>query len=189
MDLLISCASAYQTLMNYEYHFVIARKGRLKEFILNFSETDFHHLAGLHKLKDLSIARANRNIIFRQIFKGQLTYASLTKSQLLPKIQSRLQALPTLENMLDGEQQIFRYNRHIYPYSSIESEFLIKMGEETIFGTTFLFLDQSKNGLYFCRSFFPIDRTDYTIGQMRYTLLKKVKHNLKTGQDIVIFSK
>lgn len=57
MDLLAKCASNYQKLMDYEYHFTLGRKGKLVELVLKFSESDFHHLAGLHKLKGLHIAR------------------------------------------------------------------------------------------------------------------------------------
>lgn len=189
MDLLMKCAFAYQTLMDYEYRFILGRKGRLSEITLRFSKTDFHHLAGLHKLKDISIARANRALVFHQILTGKITYNTLIKSQFLPEILCRLNILPDLENLLDKDLLIFRYNKRIYPYSSIESDFIFKMGNETILGLSLLFLDQSENGLYFCRSFFPIDRTDYTKGQMRYTLLKETKHNLQTGKDILIFPK
>ncbi len=176
MDLLMKCAVNYQALMNYEYHFTLGRKGNQRQIILRFSETDFHHLAGLHKLKDISVARANRALIFQQILSNQISYATLGNSQYLSEIQCRLNTLPYLERLLDGELHIFQYNKRIYPYSSIESEFLFKMGNGTILGLSLLFLDQSENGIYFCRSFFPIDRTDYTKGQTRYTLLKKAKY-------------
>lgn len=189
MDLLMKCAVNYQALINYEYHFTLGRKGKLHKIVLGFSKTDFHHLAGLHKLKDLHIARANRSTVFHQTLHGKITYNTLTKSQFFPQIQERINTLPYLESLLDGELHIFQYNKHIYPHSSIESEFLFKMGNETLLGLSLLFLDQSKNGTYFCRSFFPIDRTDYTKGQMQYTLLKHIKYNLQTGQDTIIVPK
>lgn len=54
MDLLQECANAFQRLLVYEYHFIIGRKGQKREFKLSFQESDFHHLAGLHKLKDIA---------------------------------------------------------------------------------------------------------------------------------------
>lgn len=171
--------------MNYEYRFILGRKGKLTEIVLRFSNTDFHHLAGLHKLKDIAIARANRSTVFRQILEGRITYETLAKSQFLSQVQSRLNSLPHLESLLDGNQIVFRYNKKIYPYSMIESEYLLKLGDGTILNITFLFLSQSEQEIYFCRSFFPMERIDYTKGQMQYTLLKKEKCNLKTGQIIV----
>ena len=67
-------------------------------------------------------------------------------------------------------------------FSTIESEFLLKMGDGTIPDISFLFLDKSDQEVFFCRSFFPMDRIDYTRGQMQYALLKKEKRNLITGQ-------
>lgn len=189
MDLLTICAYNFQKLMAYEYRFTLGRKGQLTEIALRFSDSDFHHLAGLHKLKDTGIARANRSTVFQQILNGRITYNTVTKSLFLPKIQSRLDSLPHLESLLDGNQIVFRYNKKIYPYSAIESEFLLKMGDGIILGITFLFLDQSEQGVYFCRSFFPMEGTDYTKGQMQYTLLKKEKCNLKTGQTLVLYDR
>jgi hypothetical protein len=54
MDIIQECAFAFQKLLSYEYHFVIGRKGKMKEFYLNFNKADFHHLVGLHKLKDIA---------------------------------------------------------------------------------------------------------------------------------------
>ena len=54
MSLIQQCAFAFEQLLVYEYHFVLGRKGTLKEFYLSFEKTDFHYLAGLHKLKDIT---------------------------------------------------------------------------------------------------------------------------------------
>ena len=187
----MKCASNFKKIMDYEYYFSIGRKGKLKEITLGFSNTDFHHLAGLHKLKDTHIAHANRSTIFQQILDGRITYDTLTKSQFLPEIQSRLEALPNLESLLDENQLVFRYNPQIYPHSSIQSEFLLKMGTGTVLGIAFLFLDciEPEQNIYFCRSFFPFEQTDYAKGQMQYTLLKKEKYNLKTQQSLVQYNR
>lgn len=178
MDLLTQCAVNYQTLLNCEYRFTLGRKGKLIELILRFSESDFHHLAGLHKLKDLHIARANRSTVFRQILCGKITYQTISKSQFFPEIQDRINTLPHLATLLDSDHLIFRYHRNAFPHSSIESEFLLKMGDGATLDITFLFLDRSKQDVNFCRSFFPMSKTDYSKGQMRYTLLNKEKHHL-----------
>ncbi|MCD7967849.1 MAG: PBECR4 domain-containing protein [Clostridiaceae bacterium] len=182
MDLLLKCAVTFKQLMNFQYCFILGRKGQLKEIVLSFSETDFHHLVGLHKLKDIDIARANRSFVFRDILAGRITYDTLMKSVFIDEILSRLQTFPKLEILLDNDQLVFRYNKKYYPHSAIESEFLLKMGDGSILDISFLFLDKSDQGVYFCRSFFPMERTDYTKEQMQYTLLKKEKRNLVTGQ-------
>lgn len=107
MDLLMKCACSYQQLTAYEYRFTLGRKGKLTEIALRFSDTDFHHLAGLHKLKDTDIARANRCTVFQQILNGSITYGTIAKSRFLPEIQSRLDSLPYLKSLLDGNQIVF----------------------------------------------------------------------------------
>ena len=189
MDLLMECASVFRNLMNYQYRFTLGRKGKLKEITLGFSETDFHHLVGLHKLKDTEVARANRSAVFQSILSGRITYATIAKSDFLKEILSRLQAFPNLETLLDHDQLVFRYNKKVYPYSSIESEFLLKMGDGTILDITFLFLDKAEQGIYYCRSFFPMERTDYTKKQMQYTLLKKEKIDMRTGAATVQYDR
>lgn len=53
MDLLKKCALNFEKILAYQYHFVVGRKGISREFLLNFDEADFHHLVGLHKLRDI----------------------------------------------------------------------------------------------------------------------------------------
>ena len=51
-DKLQRCALAFQKLIDTQYEIIIGRKGQMSKIILNFSETEFVHLAGLHKLID-----------------------------------------------------------------------------------------------------------------------------------------
>ena len=184
MDLLTKCACTFRNLTGYRYHFTLGHKGKLKELSLGFSDTNFHHLIGLHKLKDLEIARTNRSTVFQEILNKRITYETLRKSEFFDEIQSRLEAFPYLEALLDQEPIVFRYNKKLYPYSRIESEFLIKLKNGTCPDITFLFLDQTKHDIYYCRSFFPMNQTDYTRGQMQYTLLKTEKIHMATGKII-----
>ena len=52
MDLLQTCAVGFHQLLTYQYHIVAGRKGRTIDFTISFDPSDFHHLAGLHKLTD-----------------------------------------------------------------------------------------------------------------------------------------
>ena len=91
--------------------------------------------------------------------------------------------------MLDGDQLVFRFNKKVLPYSAIDGDFLLKMGDGIALNISFLFIDKEDCGNYFCRSFFPMERTDYTKNQMQYTLLKKEKINLNTGETIVQYDR
>ena len=74
MDLLQTCAVGFHQLLTYQYHIVAGRKGRTIYFTISFDPSDFHHLAGLHKLTDnvrfLTGKRAN---IMQEILSGNLT--------------------------------------------------------------------------------------------------------------------
>lgn len=59
-DILQECAKNFQKLFSIQYNIIIGRKMKNINIVLGFQEVDFHHLIGLHKLKDLRIARANR---------------------------------------------------------------------------------------------------------------------------------
>ena len=140
----MKCASNFQKLMDYEYRFILGRKGQLQDITLGFSNTDFHHLAGLHKLKDIDLARLNRNIVFQQILNGNITYSTLLKSQFLPEIQSCLNTLPYLESLLDGNQLFYKYNKKVFTHSSLQSEFLLKRGDGNRLNLSCLFVEHEE---------------------------------------------
>lgn len=52
----------------------------------------------------------------------------------------------------------------------------------------FLFLAQNGGeGRYFCRSFFPQDKMDYTRNQTLWTLLYKKKVTISTGEEEILY--
>ena len=182
MDLLQECASAFQLLMEYEYHFVIGRKGKLREFDLTFEKADFHHLAGLHKLKDIAqIQQGMRAKVFDRILKGDISEELIQKSVYYEQMSGRIFPLKDLEKMLDDNKMIFRYNEKIHKFSLIKADYLLEGKANEI--PTFLFLgkrkDEERNQM--CRTFFRIEDKDYTIGQPQYTLLKKEKKAFAFG--------
>ena len=95
-----------------QYRFTLGHKRKQKEIILGFSETDFHHLAGLHKLRDISIARESLQTVFRDILAGRITYWTIEKSVFVDESRLRLETLQFIEDLLDGEQLV--------PQSSME---------------------------------------------------------------------
>jgi hypothetical protein len=123
MDLLQQSAWAFQHLLGYEYHFIIGRKGQMREFYLNFDKADFHHLAGLHKLKDIAqIQQGMRDRIFDRILSGEISLSLIEKSAYYGQMSQRILPLTGLEDMLDGNQMIFRYNEKAQKYSLIKAD-------------------------------------------------------------------
>ena len=83
MDLLQECAASFKRLLPYQYHFTIGRKGKMLAFTLDFDEADFHHLAGLHKLRDIGLETFldSNEIVFR--FNEKMQKFSLIKADYL----------------------------------------------------------------------------------------------------------
>lgn len=103
MDLLQQCAVVFDQLTGYQYRFTLGRKGKLTEILLGFDETDFHHLVGLHKLKDINIARANRKSVFHDILAGRITDQTIEKSAFVSESYVCLKAFQYIRDLLDGE--------------------------------------------------------------------------------------
>mgnify|MGYP000445843485 CR=1 FL=1 len=188
MDYLQACAKAFEHLLDTKYHIVIGRKGKLTELNLLFDPTEFHHLIGLHKLHDLRLARGNREKIFYQILAGGISMDDLKKSLYFPSIQKRMEPFSKIEDFLDSNKLIFRYNKKLQSFSLIEAEYLLSTPYEST--DIYIFLDQlPEPNSFFCRSFFPKEDKDYTKGQAVYTLLKKEKTILSTGNTIIQYDR
>ncbi|MCR5125487.1 MAG: hypothetical protein K6B43_09870 [Treponema sp.] len=177
MDLLLQCAKNFENLLTCKYHFIIGRKGVQREFFITFQKKDFHHIAGLHKLTDKrSLQHGSREELFDEIIQGKFDINFLKSSFHFEEMSDRLEALVNLEKLLDSENLVFKYNENVRASSSIKAAYLL---EGTLNGQTlFLFLDCRSDSMpkeQVCRSFFPKSRIDYSIGQPRYTLLKKEK--------------
>lgn len=189
MDMLKQCAENFNHLLPYQYHIVIGRKGKMREFTITFDPADFHHLAGLHKLRDnIRFQTGKRDDIFKDILAGKLTLQQASRSAFFQEMESRLNPLAGLEAFIDSNEIIFRYNAKSNVFSAISADYLLQNDFEG--NPVYLFLAQrTGTDTQVCRTFFPKAEKDYTEGQPRYTLLKKEKKNLKTGETEIQFDR
>lgn len=181
MDLLYTCAVSFLRLLEYQYHFVIGRKGQLREFYLDFDKADFHHLVGLHKLKDIAqLQQGMREKIFDNILKSNITEELIKKSAYYEQMKDRILPLTDLEKLLDDNKVIFRYNEKVQKFSLIRADYLLEGQANGIASFLFLGKRNKDEKEQMCRTFFRIGEKDYTQGQPQYTLLKKEKMHLPT---------
>lgn len=181
MDKLQRCAKAFEQLLDKKYRIVIGRKGKSVELELIFDAADFHHLLGLHKLKDIEVFSGKRAKVFGDILAGQISFSAMEKSQYFSQIENRVEPFSALETLLDDNRLIFRYNKKINSFSLITAEYLLSTPYQAT--DVYIFLDRKGEGeQFFCRSFFPKESRDYTAGQAAYTLLYKEKITVSTGQ-------
>ena len=189
MDALKVCALAYSRLLNTEYIIKIGRKGQLLEICLHFEKSDFPHLVGLHKLKDIEQLRSDsREKIFNNILDGRITQEDLKKSAYYSKMMERLAVFPHIEEILDEKNLYFRYDPKKNAFSVIDADLVIEgqLEQEIIY----LFLDRRQSGeSHFCRTFFPRRTMDYTKNLPKYTLLYKEKRDLTSGTSVIQYDR
>lgn len=104
------------------------------------------------------------------------------------QIENRFVPLSHIEQIFDDNKLIFRYNEKRQQFSLIEADYLLS----TPFSGNdiHIFLEKKEDsGLYFCRSFFPKEQKDYTVGQPRFTLLFKEKITVSTGEKIIQYDR
>ena len=188
-DKLQRCALAFQKLIDTQYKIIIGRKGQLSNIILNFSDTEIVHLAGLHNLVGNDFFRtASRKKVFEYALNGDISYETLTKSDNFEFVKERVEYFEFLENMLDSNDIIFKYNSKKNVFSLIQADYLLQSEHNS--RDIYIFLDRLENEDYhFCRSFFPKGDKDFTVGQAKYTLLYKEKINRITGESIIQYDR
>ena len=181
-DKLQRCALAFQKLIDTQYEIIIGRKGKTTRIVLNFSATEFVHLAGLHKLIDNEFFRTtSRKKVFDYALNGKITYDALTKSENFNLVKERIEYFEFLESILDSNEIVFKYNSKKQVFSLIQAEYLLQSSHNS--RDIYIFLDRLENSdSHFCRSFFPKDNKDYSAGQAKYTLLYKKKINKISGE-------
>lgn len=186
MSNVYDCVEAFGKLLDKEYHLILGRKNVSVSLQINFDKKQCFHLMGLQYLTDRPELVHDRGKIFDAIKERRITAEHLQSSDLYYKIADRIDMLPLLESMIDSNNTIYRYNRKLNTYSVIKADYIMKNNVEG--RNIFLFLAQNhEEGKYFCRSFFPQDKMDYTRNQALWTLLYKAKVTLSTGKEEILY--
>lgn len=183
MGWLQECAGAYKNLTDFRYNLVIGRKGKTEFLRVEFRKVDFHHLAGLHKLADLNHIRSmNRENCFDDILSGKISDVEIKSSNFFQEIEKRIELCAHIEECFDDNELVFKFNKN-QSWTQIQAKYLLVTLIEN--KEKYIFLDNVKDEIYYCRSLFPKTTVDYTKGQPKYTLLYKEKENKSTGEKIL----
>lgn len=181
------CVSAFLPLLNTEYEIVLGRKGVAVTLKITFDKKDCFHLMGLQYLIDRPELNRDRGKVFDEIVAGSITTEQIESSDFYRKIEERVNYLPLLEQLLDSNDTIFKYNRKANMYSMIDADYMMRNNMEE--RNLYLFLLHSVDDKYFCRSFFPEEKKNYTKNQASWTMLYKKKCNLSKGEEIVLYDR
>ena len=181
------CVNAFLPLLNTEYEIVLGRKGVAVTLRIAFDKKDCFHLMGLQYLIDRPELNRDRGKVFDEIVAGSITTEQVESSDFYKKIEGRVNFLPLLEKLLDSNDTVFKYNKKANMYSMIDADYLMKNNMEE--RNLYLFLSQGVDDKYFCRSFFPEEKKDYTRNQASWTMLYKKKCNMSTGEEIILYDR
>lgn len=181
------CVDAFFPLLHTEYEFVLGRKGVAATLDITFDKKDCYHLMGLQYLLDRPELNRDRGKVFDAVRERTITTEQVETSDFYKQIEDRVHFLPLLEQLLDSNETVFKYNQRANVFSMIQAEFLMKnyIQERNLF----LFLSKNKDNKYFCRSFFPEAKKDYTKNQASWTLLFKKKINVLSGEEIILYDR
>ena len=157
----LDCINAFIPLLSTEYELVLGRKGVAVTLRISFDKKDCFHLMGLQYLVDRPELSRDRGRVFDEIAYGTITIEKIESSDF--------------------------YNKKANVYSMIEADYLMENNMES--RNLFLFLSNDEGDNYFCRSFFPEEKMDYSKNQASWTLLYKKKIDLSTGAETILYNK
>ena len=182
-------AISFRNLLDYEYNIILGRNNTKTEITINFEKSDFSHLIGLHKLKDVLNGNLATEKLFDKCLTGKISFDRISKSSFFSKLGNRFEYFINIEKMLDSNKTIFKCNtRNMAKFSKIIADFELKnIYDDLVF---YLFIERrnSSEKLY-CKSFIQESNIDYTYGQTKMTLLYKEKINKKTNERVIQYDR
>lgn len=185
MDLLLQRALDYEKLTHYKYKYTLGRKGKLYIFEIDFRKSDFHHLIGLKKLKDIEAVNDDREVVFDKILNGEIDHSTLLQSSFYEYIKERFDRFEYFTKIFNDENTTYRYAQDP-SYSRIPADYLIT---NDMYGSLlYVFVIKRANEeLFCCNSFFPYEEHKYESNQTKLTMLKVERTNTDTNETEVVF--
>lgn len=182
-------AKSYNKIGNYNYEFIIVknRNSPKIKITLNFDKSKFYHLCGLHDLKIKSIQSEARENVFDKIVKGIYKDDLFQGNKNFSQIEDRVATLIRLEEMLDSNDTVFKFNSQMRQKGTkIQCDYIIKNNKDK--RNYFYLISEGNEGKFFGRSCFNRNDTskdDYSIGHTYCNVLYKAKLTLdNNGQEI-----
>lgn len=170
--------SRFRLCTNKEVKIVISKKKQYKNICIDFHDSDFFHLAGLHKLKDKrNLLKGSKSRIFDNLINDNSLSEKLKTSKYYSDIEDRLLMVSDLQNILQkcNNIKVFSYKKNAAGFSKIEADYTIKFMYKQ--KQCYLFLNERNNNFYVCCSLIKEDR-NFTLFNNQYKL-EKVEWNNK----------
>ena len=177
MGLFLDAAVKWSSLQNTQYLLVLGHKKSTEYINMTFRPEDFDHLSGMQYANDIDFGLHRNQYrgdkLIPALLSAKLDDKLIEKSQSWDKISERLSAIIRLDEILDSDFVIYKFDRFKLPFhSDIKAAYCIY--SETQKNGVFLFLDEEQR-CYYCKSVFEKDCNNYRTNQTRWTVLKKEK--------------
>lgn len=177
MGLFLDAAVKWSSLQNTQYLLVLGHKKSTEYINMTFRPEDFDHLSGMQYANDIDFGLHRNQYrgdkLIPALLSAKLDDKLIEKSQSWDKISERLSAIIHLDEILDSDFVIYKFDRFkLLFHSDIKAAYCIY--SETHKNGVFLFLDEEQR-CYYCKSVFEKDCNDYRTNQTRWTVLKKEK--------------
>lgn len=180
-------ANAYKNMANYNYEFIITQNRNTPKvkLVLDFKPDNFYHLSGLHDLNIKSLQSLPRTDVFNGITGGIYKDSLFQNNKDFNTIVDRIECLIRLEEMLDSNDTVFKFNSHMKG-TKVKCNYIIKNTKDN--RNYFYMISEGKDGKFFGRSCFnrdAIKQKDFSAGHAFYHTLYKAKLTVdEHGQEV-----
>lgn len=168
------CVCSYRELTQKKFAITYGKQGIKTELILVFSDEDFYHLAGLRYLKDFEneLHTYDRIDIFEKLYNNKEYCDRLVKSNFYENIESRIDLVKNLHEILLGEFNLFNANKQNLSRQNcrIPCDYIIRIKRHN--KVAFLFLKETDDAFYVANSIF-YNRRQLVYGQRPLAILEK----------------
>ena len=122
MNSIYDCVDSFKRLLHIAYIFILGRKGTHLELRVQFRKQECFHLMGLHYLKDKAELNGSSSLVFDKILKRQISAENIENSvYYTDNIAKRIHYLSHLEELLDSNDTVFKYDPKIQAFSVIDA--------------------------------------------------------------------
>lgn len=136
INILCYSANKYSELVknNVIYTFTIGRKGKSKRIIIDFTNNEFYHLAGLHYIKDVEFPSPKAEEIFLLIRDNNEFQEKILASSKLPKIIERLTHIEHLDAVLNHPDDVVVWEQKRANFSTnLKADYLVSRMHDSVY--------------------------------------------------------
>lgn len=162
------CAKFYGELLNKDYIFTLENDISFK---ILFAPSNFFHLLGLEKLKDISMSQSPR-AVYIDILNGRIPPEKISNSTFYKLIEQRVEQFDELNNMLNSDKSkvIVDFNKKLVPFTELKNtKYILYRHKDE--GYAHFTMGNKGRGIY-PETFFFDESKRYVTGQILLDIVK-----------------